>query len=204
MRPVVVCFCRSFCSSIMRSCCSKTCPFLLSLTVESALCNVFKLLLEKAFLNLLYSLAAPEPGSLLSSGNAPLESGTGAIPLSTGSADSAEATGDARSIYQKAVDAATGAKEAFFGHPVGTSQAVLSQNEGAGTVPPASPRTLTQKVTDAATGAKEGFFHGIVSVSMPRCHPEIWLSRLEVGKAIPCLYLEILKFDVVGVDLPNV
>jgi hypothetical protein len=173
MCPVAVYLFRSFCSSTMRNCCSKTCPFLLSLTLESALCNSFELLVEKAFLNLLCSLAAPEPGSLLSSGNAPLESGTGAIPLSTGSANSAETTGDVRSIYQKAVDAATGAKEAFFGHPVGTSQAVLSQNDGAGTVPPASPRTLSQKVTDAATGAKEGFFHGIVSVSMLCCHPEI-------------------------------
>jgi hypothetical protein len=158
---------------------------------------------KKPFLNLLYSLAAPEAGSLLSSGNAPLESGTGATPLSTGSADSAEATGDARSIYQKAVDAATGAKEAFFGHPVETSQAVLSQNEGAGTVPPASPRTLTQKVTDAATGAKEGFFHGIVSVKMPRCHPEILLFRSEVEKQSLDYTWKYHCFDVEGGVVPE-
>lgn len=121
-------------------------------------------------LHMVLSAAAPESGSLLSSGTAPLSSGTSATPISTGSDFSdTSATGDARTIYQKAVDAATGAKEAFFGHPVGTPQAVVAQHEEAGgSMPPPSPRTLAQKVADAATGAKEAFMHGIVSASM-RC-----------------------------------
>eukprot|EP00243_Klebsormidium_subtile_P000801 TRINITY_DN1133_c0_g6_i1.p1 TRINITY_DN1133_c0_g6~~TRINITY_DN1133_c0_g6_i1.p1 ORF type:complete len:404 (+),score=96.05 TRINITY_DN1133_c0_g6_i1:110-1213(+) len=111
------------------------------------------------------SNTTPESGGLLSSGTAPLSSGTGATPISTGSdfSDTSATSGDSRTIYQKAVDAATGAKEAFFGHPVGTPQAVVAQQEeAAGSMPPPSPRTLAQKVADAATGAKEAFMHGII------------------------------------------